>query len=59
MIILMDEITSFFQGWFDRWRHASKAAHELYQLTDKELEDLGLTRMEIPYVSQVSALKND
>jgi len=59
MIILMDEMTSFFQGWFDRWRYANKAAHELYQLTDKELEELGLTRTDIPYVSQVSALKSD
>jgi uncharacterized protein YjiS (DUF1127 family) len=59
MIILMDEMTSFFQGWFDKFRYANKAANELYQLTDEELKDLELTRMDIPYVSQMSALKND
>jgi hypothetical protein len=59
MIILMDELTDFFQRWFDKARHANKAAYELYQLTDRELEDLGLTRMDIPYVSQMSSLKKD
>ena len=55
----MDELTDFFQRWFDKARYANKAAYELYQLTDRELEDLGLTRMDIPYVSQMSSLKKD
>lgn len=55
----MDELTDFFQRWFDKARYANKAAYELCQLTDRELEDLGLTRMDIPYVSQMSSLKKD
>lgn len=59
MYILIEEMTNFFQRMFDKTRYAHKTAYELSQLTDKELSDLGLTRMDIPYVSQVSALKND
>jgi hypothetical protein len=55
----MDEMTSFFQGWFDKLRFANKAAHQLYQLTDEELKELDMYRWEIPCVSHKAALEND
>jgi uncharacterized protein YjiS (DUF1127 family) len=44
---------------FDKTRYVHRTAYELSRLTDKELEELQMTRMDIPYVSHMSALKND
>jgi uncharacterized protein YjiS (DUF1127 family) len=57
--ILIDEMTNFFQRMFDKTRYVHRTAYELSRLTDKELEELQMTRMDIPYVSHMSALKND
>ena len=59
MYFLMDELTESFQRLFDKFRHANKAAYELSKLSDKELDDLGLNRVHIPFVSHMSAFKND
>ena len=49
---------SLFQDMIDVTTRVNMTACELYNLTDDELKELGLTRIEIPYVSQTSALKN-
>jgi uncharacterized protein YjiS (DUF1127 family) len=50
-------MNSLLNDMLDVTRHANVAAYELYNLSDSELEELGLNRLEIPYVSQTSALK--
>ena len=47
MIILAEELTEAFQGFFDKFRLQRKAEHELMELSKEELEDLGLQRHEI------------
>jgi uncharacterized protein YjiS (DUF1127 family) len=55
--IFFEQASSFFMKMIDISSHANKTAYELYNLSDSELEELGLTRIEIPYISQTSALK--
>jgi uncharacterized protein YjiS (DUF1127 family) len=57
MLNLFEQMSSLFQDMIDVTTRANVTACELYNLTDDELKELGLTRIEIPYVSQTSALK--
>jgi hypothetical protein len=55
--LFFEQACSFFTDMIDMTNHANTTACELYNLSDSELKELGLTRIEIPYVSQTSALK--
>lgn len=57
MIILAEELTEAFQGFFDKFCLQRKAEHELMKLSKEELEDLGLQRHEI-YGAVYEATKN-
>jgi len=47
MILMAEELTEAFQGFFDKFRLQRKAEYELMKLSKEELEDLGLHRHEI------------
>ena len=57
MLDVFEQMSSTFLDMIDVTRRVNVTAYELYNLSDSELEELGLTRIEIPYVSQTSALK--
>lgn len=57
MMYMLEHMNSLLKDMLDVTRHANVTAYELYNLSDSELSELGLTRLEIPYVSQTSALK--
>jgi uncharacterized protein YjiS (DUF1127 family) len=57
MLDVFEQMSSTFLDMIDVTRRANVTAYELYNLSDSELKELGLTRIEIPYVSQTSALK--
>jgi len=58
MLNVFEQMSSTFLDMIDVTRRVNVTAYELYNLSDSELEELGLTRIEIPYFSQTSALKN-
>ena len=57
MLNVFEQMSSTFLDMIDVTRRVNVTAYELYNLSDSELKELGLTRIEIPYVSQTSALK--
>jgi len=57
MLNVFEQMCSLFQDMIDVTTRVNMTACELYNLTDDELKELELTRIEIPYVSQTSALK--
>jgi hypothetical protein len=57
MLNMFEKLCTFYNDMVFISNHANIAAYQLYNLTDDELKELGLTRIEIPYVSQTSALK--
>jgi uncharacterized protein YjiS (DUF1127 family) len=38
-------------GWFRMWSRYHQGVHELSQLSDRELADIGVTRSEIPAIA--------
>ena len=38
-------------GWFRMWSRYQQGVHELSQLSDRELADIGVTRSEIPAIA--------
>jgi uncharacterized protein YjiS (DUF1127 family) len=47
MFILAEQMISSFFKTFDKMRHQRKAEYELFSLTDRELQDLGINRCDI------------
>ena len=52
MLDVFEQMGSMFQDMIDVTRRANITAYELYNLSDSELKELGLTRIEIPYIRQ-------
>ncbi len=57
MLNMFEKLCTFYHDMVFISNHANIAAYQLYNLSDDELKELNLTRAEIPYVSQTSALK--
>jgi len=49
-MLLIKEIAHKIQNWFKAERKSSRARNELYRLSDKELQDIGISRGEIPFL---------
>ena len=59
MHFLVDKITETSQRFIDKLRYANKVSHELLKLSDRELGQLGLIPLHVPFVSLRAAFKRD
>jgi hypothetical protein len=59
MYFLVDKITQTSQRFIDKLRYANKVSHELLKLSDRELCQLGLIPLHVPFVSLRAAFKSN
>jgi hypothetical protein len=59
MYFLVDKITETSQRFIDKLRYANKVSHELLKLSDRELGQLGLIPLHVPFVSLRTAFRRD
>jgi hypothetical protein len=59
MYFLVDKITQTSQRFIDKLRYANKVSHELLKLSDRELSQLGLIPLHVPFVSLKIAFKSN